>query len=98
MVSSIINITQVDFVTAIVYDSYTGVQSYKNAYFVRNNVVGDDLDDDFKNIPAYDPCLSNPCLNGASCSIGFANKYVCFCPDSFTGMILILFIGNINFI
>ena len=96
MVTTIINTTQVDFVTAIVYNSYTGAQTYKNAYFVRNNVVGDDLDDDFKNFTAFDPCLSNPCLNDASCKIGFGNKYVCFCPDSFTGMIFMLFRKNLN--
>ena len=81
-----INVTQVDFVTAIVYNSNTGVQSYQHAYFVRNVVVGNDLVDSLNNLTIIDPCQSNPCLNGASCSLGFANKYACYCPTSFTGI------------
>jgi hypothetical protein len=64
------------------------VQSYQYAYFVRNNVFGSDLDDIFNNVTLNDPCASNPCLNGASCSIGFKNNYVCFCPMSFTGIVV----------
>ena len=82
------NNTQVDFITAIVYNSITGVQTYQYAYFVRNNIVGNDLNDEFKNITAKDPCSSNPCLNGGSCSIGYGNNYVCFCPISFKGDIV----------
>jgi hypothetical protein len=83
-----VNNTQVDFITAIVYNSITGVQSYQHAYFVRNNIIDNDLNDEFKNITASDPCSSNPCLNGGSCSIGYGNNYVCFCPISFTGDIV----------
>ena len=89
MLSTYINITQVDFVTSIVYDSNTGIQSYQHAYFIRNNLVGDDLNDAFTNSSVNDPCLSNPCLNGASCSIGFQYNYVCICPTSFTGKVKI---------
>ncbi len=64
------NTTQVDFVTAIVYNSITGVQTYQYSYFVRNNIVGNDLNDEFKNLTEKDPCSPNPCLNGAPCSIG----------------------------
>ena len=77
--------TQLDFLTAVVYNSDTGVQSYQHAYFVRNNVVGDDMADKYQNISLNDPCSPNPCLNGASCSIGFGNQYACYCPFSFTG-------------
>jgi hypothetical protein len=80
-----VNTTQVDFIATFIYNSFTGLQTYKYAYFVRNNIFGDDLNDAFKNIT--DPCSSNPCLNGASCSIGYGNNYVCFCPISYTGII-----------
>jgi hypothetical protein len=66
------------------------VQSYQYAYFVRNNAFGSDLDDIFKNETLNDPCASNPCLNGASCSIGFVDNYVCFCPMSYTGIVVLL--------
>ena len=82
------NTTQVDFFAAIVYNSITGQQTYQYSYFVRNNIVGNDLNDEFKNLTAKDPCSPNPCLNGAPCSIGFGNNYVCFCPISFTGNII----------
>ena len=83
------NTTQVDFVTAIVYNSITGVQTYQYAYFARNNIVGNDLNDEFKNLTAKDPCSSNPCLNGGSCSIGYGNNYVCYCSISFIGLIVL---------
>ena len=85
MLTCFINNTQVNFVSAIVYNSYTGEQSFQHAYFVSNNVVGDDFMDEFARDPVFDPCEPNPCLNGASCSIGFANKYVFFCPTSYIG-------------
>ena len=33
-----------------------------------------------------EPCLSNPCLNGASCLAHYAaGYYECACPDQFVG-------------
>lgn len=90
MLTSYLNITQVDFVTAITYNPYTGVQSYQHAFFVRAQISADDLNDNFENATLFDPCSPNPCLNGASCSIGFANKYFCFCPVSYTGILKLL--------
>jgi hypothetical protein len=95
-----VNTTQVDFVNAIVYNSITGVQTYQYSYFVRNNIVGNDLNDEFKNLTVKDPCSPDPCLNGAPCSIGFGNNYVCFCPISYTGIInghFYLKFFNLNF-
>jgi hypothetical protein len=83
-----VNKTQVDFVNAIVYNSLTGVQSYQYAYFIRNNIFVDDLVDEFTNLTPYDPCSSNPCFNDGTCSTGYGNSYICFCPISFTGIIV----------
>ena len=86
ILTTYVNTTQVDFVNAIVYNSLTGVQSYQYAYFVRNNIAGNDMNDEFNNLTVNDPCMSNPCLNGGSCSIGFGNNYACYCQFSFTGI------------
>ena len=32
-----------------------------------------------------DPCQSNPCLNGATCSLDENNDFQCECPPGYTG-------------
>ena len=33
-----------------------------------------------------DPCLSDPCRNGGTCTVASVN-YTCSCPSGFTGML-----------
>ena len=81
-----INGSQVDFQAAIVYDPTTGAQTgYQHLYIVRQNPVGDDLNDQFSDTTPDNPCLDNPCKNNATCAVGFGNNYACFCPPEYTG-------------
>lgn len=36
-------------------------------------------------VVAETPCLSNPCLNGGTCTEGGNNTYTCECPEGFEG-------------
>ena len=85
MLTTLVNETQVDFNTAIIYNEFTNTQTYEHVYLVRNGITGNDIMEESDDIILNDPCSPNPCLNGGSCSLGFGNVAACYCLASFAG-------------
>ena len=78
---------QIDFQAAVVFDAFSGKQtSYNHLYFIQNNIVGDDTNNEL-NTPSYsNPCLAVTCQNFGTCSIGINNMAVCLCAYGYDGI------------
>jgi hypothetical protein len=66
----------------------TSQSDFVYIYTVRNNIVENDQGS-FPDQNNYDPCDSDPCKNGGTCSIGFNNTVSCFCQEKFDGDLLL---------
>ena len=74
--SMVIEGSQVDFHSTLVFDIEKNINYYKHAYFIRYFI--DDGDD---------PCSSNPCLNNGTCLVVAEDSYVCYCQKNHHGML-----------
>ena len=93
MLTTVLKGTQVDFQTAIIYNSSSNTQSYEHLYLVRNVIVGSDVSTESESIVVEDPCIPNPCYNGGMCALGFGYSVVCYCPNSYSGKCIYLYIS-----